>query len=404
MSINIFTEFTEFTIDNISKYLTDNKNVFIEMNLGLDSHEISKSLTGSLNRSIIGIKSKLSDIYDSIANNFDDMTNKVKIIEDNIRDFNSKEKLGYFIDTDNIILLVFYKQFIYIQKLILEINYLINSNINLVYINFYLISKLYDEPNKISSNYIYILKKLINNQNFENDYGSKLKEFLNSNSLDIIFNIIKIIYNLDNDFSKLIDDLKKEKIDEYKKNNITDHSESYEEIEKQFKNISGGNDSEADIFNKIEQKYNQKKNYILLQKRNIDILNIENINLILSESISIELWHGYNLFIYKRFNYDFKAYQSKINEFIKQKQLDEIYLLNLDFLNDLDVPDAGILLPSIIGGSNDRVVSLHNSIFNSKTIGPIKIIDSIELNKSYHSKYIKYKNKYIRLKNNFSNK
>ena len=51
MDIN---EFTEFTIDNISKYLTYNKNILVGMNLGLNSYEISKSLTGSLNRSLIG--------------------------------------------------------------------------------------------------------------------------------------------------------------------------------------------------------------------------------------------------------------------------------------------------------------------------------------------------------------
>lgn len=384
MDIN---EFTEFTIDNISKYLTYNKNILIGMNLELDSYEISKSLTGSLNRSLIGTKTKLSEIYDSIANNFEDITNKIKIIENQINEFNLEQKLAYFIDVDNIIILVFYKQFTYIQKLILEINNSINSNINLVYINYYLISKLYDEPNKISSNYIFILKKLIDDQYFQNKYGdgSRLKEFLNSNSLDIIFNIIKIVYGSDNEFSKLFDDLKKEKIDEYKKYNITKHSESFEEIEKEFKNISdnksgGADDSEAEIFNKIEQNYIIKKNYILLKKRNIDIknlLNNDNVNLILSDSssnsISIELWHGYNLFIYKRFNYDFKTYQSEINKIVKEKQFDEIYLLNLDYLNDLDVPDAGILLPSIIGGS-------------------------AILNNTYYSKYLKYKNKYIELK------
>ena len=377
MDIN---EFTEFTIDNISKYLTHNKNILIGMNLGLDSHEISKSLTASLNRSLIGTKTKLSDIHDSIANNFDEMTNKIKIIEEKIKEFNIEQKLGYYIDVDNIIILVFYKQFVYIQKLILEINNSIISNINLVYINFYLISKLYDEPDKISSNYIYILNKLINNQNFVNQYENRLKEFLNSNSLDIILDIIKFVYNSDNEFSKLIDDLKKEKIDEFKKNNINDHSESYEEIEKEFKNISGGADIEADIFNKIELKFNNKKNYILLQKRNIDITNLlnpDNINLILNKSISIELWHGYNLFIYKRFNYDFKDYQTKINQILIEKQFDEIYLLNLDYLNDLNVPDAGILLPSVIGGSNEFIMTQNNS---------------------YYLKYIKYKNKYIKLK------
>jgi hypothetical protein len=375
MNIN---EFTEFTIDNISKYLTYNKNILVGMNLGLNSYEISKSLTGSLNRSLIGNKTNLSDLYDLIAGNFDEMTIKVKTIEDKIKEFNLEQKFGYFIDVDNIIILVFYKQFIYIKQLILEINNYINStsNINLVYINSYIISKLYDEPDKISSNYVYILKRLINNQNFENEYGNKLKEFLNSNSLEIILNIIKIVYSSDNEFSKLIDELNKEKKDEYKKNNITNHSESYDKIMDEFTNLSGGDDSEAEIFNKIEQKYIKKKNYILLKKRDIDItnlLNIDNINLILNESTSIELWHGYNLFIYKKFNYNFKEYQSKINEIIKQKQFDQIYFLNLDYLDNLDVPDAGILSQSIIGGSND-------------------------LNNQYYLKYIKYKSKYTRLK------
>lgn len=324
----------EFTIDNISKYLTYNKNILVEMNLVLNSYEISKSLTSSLNRSLIGTKTKLSDIYDSIANNFDDMTNKVKIIEEKIKEFNLEQKLGYFIDPDNIIILVFYKQFVYVQKLILEIDNSIGSNINLVFIYFYLISRLYDEPEKISSGYIYIIKRLMGEQDIENKYGNRLKEFLNSNSLDIIFNIIKIVYKSDIDFSNLIDQLKKEKMDEYKKNIIVDHSESYEKIASEFSNLSGGTDSEAEIFNKIEQKYEKKKNYILLQKRNIDIsnlLNMDNVTMIFNESTSIELWHGYNLFIYKRFNYDFADYQNKINEIIRQKQFDSIYFLNLDY-------------------------------------------------------------------------
>jgi hypothetical protein len=382
-------EFTEFTIDNISKYLTYNKNILVGMNLVLDSYEISKSLTSSLNRSLIGTKTKLSDIYDSIANNFDDMTNKVKIIEEKIKEFNLEQKLGYFIDPDNIIILVFYKQFLYVQKLISEISNSISSNINLVFIYFYLISRLYDEPEKISYGYIYIIERLMGDQGIENKYGNRLKEFLNSDSLNIIFNIIKIVYKSDIDFLNLNDELKKEKMDEYKKNIIVDHSESYEKIANEFSNLSGGTDSEAEIFNKIEQKYEKKKNYILLQKRNIDIsnlLNSDNVNLILNESTSIELWHGYNLFIYKRFNYDFADYQKNINEIIKQKQLDSIYLLNLDYLNNLDVPDAGILLPSVIGGSSYSSNSSKLNNFDTHKFTP------------YYLKYFKYKNKYVQLK------
>lgn len=374
-------EFTEFTIENIFKFLTHNKNLLVGMNLDLDSHEISKSLTVSLNRFIIGTKTKLSDLYESIINNFDEITDKINIIENNINKFNIEQKLGYYIDIDNIIILNFYKQLIFIQKLISEINNFINSNINLVYVNFYLLSKLYDEPNKISFNYIYILKKNINSPNFDNKYNNKLKEFLNFKNLDIIFNIIKIIYNSDNDFSKLFENLKKEKMEEYKKNNIIEHSDSYNEIKNNFKKMYGGINLESDVFNKIEQQYIQKKNYIFLQKRNINIenlLNIDNINLFLNDTISIDLWHAYNLFIYKRFNFDFNDYQIKINDIIKQKQFDKIYLLNLDYLNDLDVPDAGLDLQGIIGGS-------------------------VNLNNLYQSKYLKYKKKYIKLKLSIKN-
>ena len=113
----------------------------------------------------------------------------------------------------------------------------------------------------------------------------------------------------------------------------------------------------------------------MIQKRNIiigNLYNVDNVNLLLKDYISIELWFGYNLFIYKRFNYDFKEYQTKINDIINLNGLNNIYLLNLDYLNDIDAPDAGMLLPSIIGGN---------------------------INNIYYTKYIKYKNKYLKLKN-----
>ena len=350
---------------------------------------------------MIFIRNVLSD---SLLNNFEEITNKQTIIENQIKQFNTEQKFNYFIDIDNIIILVFYKQFIYIKKLILQIENAIKSNINLVFINFFLISKLYDEPEKVSSNYIYILRKMLENSksnyDISNEHSSRLKDFLNINSLDIISNIINVIFKLDVDFQKIIDELKNEKIEEYKKINIVEYSDSYKEIESEFKNEfknepsnkSEGNDKPQDppieIFNKIEKKYEKKKNYILLQKRNIQIeslLNADNIDLILNSSTTIELWHSFNLFIYKRFNFDFNIYSGKINDLINQKQFDLIYLINLDFINDLDIPDAsltlpGSLIPSIFGGS---------------------LLDSTNINNetdSYYSKYIKYKQKYIKLK------
>lgn len=384
-------EINQFQIDNIYKYLIDNKNLLVNMNLSLDSHEISKSLTGSLNRLLMGTKTKLSEIYDSISNNFDEMNNKIQTIENQLKQFNNEQKLGYFIDPDNIFLIVFFKQFTYIQNLISEISHAINSNVNFVFIYFYIISKIYDEPDKITSNYVFIIQKIINSNNFTSHFNNsdRLKDFISENNINKIYFVTKTIYSFDKDFSKLIDDLKKEKIDEYMKNNITDYSDSYKNIEIDFKNIKGGNDN-SDIFYNIEQKYIKKKEYLLLQKRNIDVsslFNPEYLEIIFKDGISIELWYGYNLFIYKRFIFDFNDYQSKINEIIKQKQLDDLYLLNLNYLNDLDVPDAGILLPGIIGGGknnqiNNKNVSNDNYCF-------------------YKNKYLKYKNKYINLKNKY---
>lgn len=380
-------EIIEFSIENIDKFLNENKNILVNMNLSLDSHEISKSLTGSLNRSLMGNKTKLSEVYDYISNNFDEISSKVKTIEDKIKEFNNQQKSGYFIDPDNILLLVFFKQFVYIKKLILEISAAISTHINLIFIYTYLISKLYDQPH-ITSNYIFIIQKMIKEENFDRDYCgvfknfdkdycNEFKNFIGENNINKINFIIQNIYQSDTSFEKLVEELKNKKIEEYIKINIVDHSDSEEKIKSEYKNIKGG-ESDSDKFYNIEQKYIIEKNYILVTKRDIDIsiLYTEDfLNFILKDSISVELWFGYNLFIYKRFNFNFNDYQTKINEFIKNK-LDNIYLLNVDYLKDLDVPDAGILLPSMIGGFDNK-------------------------NKYYRDKYLKYKNKYLALKKNF---
>lgn len=365
-------EKTEFTIDNIPKYLNDNLNKLISMDLSLDIHEISKSLTTSLNRSLMGTKTKLSDVYDLMINNFEQITGTVNTIEQKIKEFNSEKKFEYFVDPENILYVVFYKQIVYVQTIISEIYNYINSNINLVFIHSFLLSKLYNEPDNVASNYIFIIQKIINDSNFTTKYDVRLKEFLNDNDIKKIFFMIKIIYNSDEEFEKLLLDIRNEKIEEYKKNNKVDYSDSYKEIEQEIKNIKGGN---IDIY-ELEKKFEKKKNYLMIQKRNIVINNLyngDNVNIILKDpQISIELWYGYNLFVYKRFNFDFKEYQSKINEIINSNGLDNMYLLNLDFLNDIDAPDAGMLLPSMIGGNNKKNI--------------------------YYEKYIKYKTKYLNLK------
>jgi hypothetical protein len=362
-------KFTDFPLDTIQTYLEENKIKLIDMGLGLDRYEISKSLTNSLNRMLMGNKTKLSDIYDYMMNNFDDVSNKIKLIEDKVRYFNSYEKFQYFVEPEKILYVVFFKQIIYIKKLIDEINNYVNSNINLVFIYSYLISKLYNEPNNITSNYIFIISKIISDDTFLSNYDDKFKKIISLEIINKVFAIIKIIYSADTDFVKLLTDLENKKMEAYKKNNTVDYSDSYKELEKEAKNIKGG---DVNIYD-IETNFQKTRDFMFVQKRKIDITllyNIDNFNLIFQDGLSIELWFGYNLFVYKRFEFAFDEYMGKINEMLNSKGYKQIYMLSLNYLNDMNSPDAGII--PIKGGNNTTI--------------------------DYYLKYIKYKNKYLKLK------
>jgi len=364
---------TEMDLNLIPIYLKETKQLMIDMDLNLDKFEISKSLTISLNRKLIGNKTELIDIYNFIMDDFDISSKKINLIEDKIKNFNlDQTSLGYFVDPEKILYIVLLKQIIYIKELIVQVNNFIISNINLVYIYSYVISKLYNEPNNISSNYIFIINKMFSDTSVMSKYDNRLENFLNLEIIEKIFSMIKIIFSADYEFIKLLSDLENKKMEEYKKNNSVDYSESYKELEKNSKIIKGGNNN----ISEIENNFIKMRDFLFVQKRKIDIpilYNIENINLIFKDQISIELWFGYNLFLYKRFEYDFNEYQTKINGILKSKGYTQIYLLDLNYLNDINTPDAGIL--PIVGGGN---------IIN-------KSID-------YYSKYLKYKNKYLKLK------
>lgn len=374
-------KFSDFSIDTIPIYLKDTKEKLINMGIPLDRYEISKSLTISLNRMLMGDKTELINVYDSMMKNFDEIGNKIKSIEEKIEKFNSEQKFEYFIDPEKILYIVFFKQIVYVKTLITDIQDYINSNINLVFIYSYLISKLYNEPNKVSSNYIFILNKIIADTTFLSNYDDKLKKLIAPEIIDKIFTIIKIIYNADIDFIKLLEEFENKKLEEYKKNNSIDYSDSYKEIEKEAKNIKGGM---VDIYN-IEDNFQKTRNFMFVQKRIINIQELYNpdtLDIIFQNGISIELWFGYNLFIYKRFEFNFDEYQSNVNGIIKAKGLEQNYLLSLNYLNDINAPDAGIL--PMTGGNTTTLNKLNS------------------LNINYYSKYIKYKNKYLKLKNDFN--
>lgn len=380
MAQNIFDNSAKFSVDNIYKFLEDNKELMIGMDASIDRYEISKSLYESLNISIMGNITKLSDVYNLMINNFDDVSNKVTQIENIIKQFNEKENNKYIVDPENILYIIFFKQILHVKKILENINKYIGSNINLVFIYLYLILNLYDEP-KISSNYIFIISQMMlsSSSSIESEYDNRIKELLKTEVIEKISVMIKIIYNSDPDFSKLLEDLKIQKMEEYKKNNSVDLSDSFKEIEKSVKSLNGGS---VNIYD-FEEKFQKKKVYLLSQKREVILTNLyssDNLDIILSKPLTPELWFGYNLFIYKRFNFDFKEYQTNINQILKNKGFDQIYILNLNYLNDIDAPYAGMMLPVMIGSGK----YINNNLKN--------------INDKYYTKYIKYKNKYLLLR------
>ena len=470
-------ESIQFSYDKISEYLNVNKKKLVEMNLNLDTHQISVELTNSLNRCLLGNKAFLSDVYYDMVKDFDTEGNNVKIIQNQINIFNSdkENKFKYFVDPEEILYIVFYKQILYIDNLIHNVNSYIKSGINLVFIYAYLISKLYDEPNNVTSNYVFILgekfKKNSENKtniNEKDNEDKKLEDFFSPVVIDKVYSIIKIIYSSDPTFEKLISNIHRMKIEEYKKNNTIDISESIKEIELRGKNIHifdidskvkkykdkitdvsktinrdkiindennmlGGNPDNNDILklsnqdedNKLGGKLNNKDNVnenivvdvnkdnknnvienvdensdvniiniennfrkikelILIQQREINIGNLysdENIEIIFKDSISIEVWFGYNLFVHKRFIYNFADYSKIINEYISKNKIPEIYKLSSDKLDDINIPYV-----------NNNYVDINHIEINQNLLGGTD-------GNYYKIKYLKYKSKYHYLKN-----
>lgn len=365
-----------FKIDSIPNYLNQNKKKLIDMSIPLDRYEISNSLTISLGRMLMGNKTKLSDLYDDMVSNYEEYEKKIKLIEDNIFKFNSEQKSEYFIDIEKIIYLVFFKQIVYVRKVLEEVDDYIDSNINLVFIYSYLISKLYNDPINITSNYIFIIERIIIGSSFKTNHSIEFSNIINLEILEKIFLMIKMIYNSDFEFSKLVKEFDENKMEEYKKNNQIDYSDSIKELENEARDIKGGG---VDMY-KIEENFKKKKNFLLIQKRKInidDLFSSDEINKIIDGNLSLEMWFGFNLFIYKRFDFDFEEYKNKINKYLETKGFETKYYVNLNYLNDIEIPDAGIVL---VGGNN------INFIKNNIT------------DKIYYLKYIKYKNKYLKLK------
>ncbi len=372
-------ENNDFIIDNIPEYLKSSIKEYINMDINLDRYQISKSLTFSLNRKLLGDKKDISQIYDWIISDFDKKTNYITEIEKKINDFNSSSynNFTYFIDPQKIAIIVLFKQILFIDELVQNIQKYIKLDYNLVFIYAYLISKLYDTP-EISTSYIFIINKKLSNST-TTDYSNK-SEFnvlLEKKNLDKIFLIINLVNDSDTKYTEFLNKINQQFLKKYKDEySIIDESDSLKEIKNKYK-LSGGTVD----FNKIENDFFKEKQALILLKRDIDIsklLNLDNFEKIFFNGISLELWFGYNLFLYKRFNFDLKQYIDKINQFIESNNIELSYKLNLNFMNDVDIPEVGFIPThsnNIIGGN----------FTNHKQ-------------DNYKFKYLKYKNKYLNLK------
>jgi len=394
----------EFSIEHIPEYLKNNKTQFISTNLNLDRHEISKFLTSSLNRYLIGDKKTLEEVYGAMVSiDFQELTKKVESIQKQILEFNNSENNEYIVDPEEILYLRFYKQIVFVQDLITNVNNYINSNMNLVVIFAFVISKLYNEP-KNSSNFIFnlkenIKKKFVSSTNTTDNIDSvKLETIFNETNLDIIYKIILLINNSDSEFNQKLLDFKNEKINYFKKKNGVETIKQLESIKSkdgetkdgetkdkskektEVKPVTPPVDLNLGIL-ELEAKFEKEIEQLLIKKRAIkidELIKAENLEFILIPEINILLWSGYNLFLYKRFNFDFNAFSNKINEILKSKYPDITnlntetkLLLKLDFLEDLEIPDAGLLqVANLVGGQENYLI-----------------------------KYLKYKNKYLSLKN-----
>lgn len=204
----------EFTIEGLVDFLSNIKNMLVNMNIYLKVNEINTDMTDSLNLFLLKDKNTNEKIYDFINDDYETIGKNVEIIEEQIKLFNSNFiNKGYHINILNVTYVKFYREIEFLKKLIIQINEYLNCNINLIYVYDFLISKIYDDPQ--NNNFIYILSRLVLESS-----SSQLKDLLNEqNNYNItsIKNIINVIFDGDISFKKLLKEIEDEK-ETYNKN------------------------------------------------------------------------------------------------------------------------------------------------------------------------------------------
>lgn len=346
----------EFELNNIVEYLNNIKHVLIKMNIKLDSQEINKFLAETLNNELFDKNFNNETAYDVLITKINDENEdeNINLIEEQIRKFNTEQNYKYYVNIEDVFYITFYKQIKYIKNIISQIDNYLKFNIKHIYIYTFLIQSLYDEP-LIYKNYIFCLKKINNS-------------FLQKINIEHLEKILNNIFKYDNSFRELLEKQIKERLEFIKKGIIIttlNYTKNYncredkEESESESKTKSKVDAyADRDIEN-LEKKFYVEKCELLNKKREIIFdKTFENIyNELINNSIDTDLWFGFILFLYKKFN---------LKKDILDKISNDEYKPSVDFFDDLKF-NKSIQL----GGNSNN----------------------------YYNKYLKYKQKYISLKN-----
>lgn len=368
----------EFSINTINPYLVNIKNILIKMNIKLDSQEINKFLALSLNNSLfvtIDNAYKKEESFNILYENWDKVIETIPIIETQIRTFNKEQHYEYFVNIEDVMYLVFYKQIKYVREIINEIIQYLNFSVNPVYIYTFIIQSFYDEKS-FTENYITFLidiRKKINDP--------KINNFLDDDILSKLSKILYIIYEYDTEFEDLMKNIFTDRIEFIKKGIITStlsYPNNYNCQEKEKSDTEIVIKARTDKTHKrnieeLETHFYKLKCEMLFKKRPflLDGKFNNDLQTLLNEPvINRELWLGFILFLYKKFDFNYSELEKQITDLVNSHGLNLNYIPNLDYFDDLNVPKYEYI--------------------NGQKGG----------NNTYFEKYLKYKTKYLKLKNN----
>jgi hypothetical protein len=356
------------SIDEIPEFLDTVKNHYLNLRLNLDRNEISRLITKTLNVALLGYITQENEIFDLFMGSYEDIKKKVKIIIKKIREFNKKCKFEYWVDLDKIVYILWFKEIKFVRNIIVDISQNLEYQLNIVHINSYLIDKLYNDP-KYTKYYVKILIMLIEKDNGTFLSNDKLKNFFSTDKIYKMYDMIKAVLYCDSDLMDFIEKCKNIKLEKEKENNDQNRIDNFNDIEE------------------IENQFRREKKKLLTspEKRNlnIDTLFKENQKNNKDEEISSikdiivdlddDTWNAFNLFIYKKFNFDIVRYIEQTNKIIQEP----LSKLRLDYFDDLEVPFTVRINP---GQNDDQGTILQGG------------------NSIYLKKYLKYKEKYLKLK------